>query len=111
MVWPSGAISPPTANPQGNSVTDFIFGEFSRHLRKLVNLYGRRSKGLPAGTGGIGLTTGMDQLNHLSRIALELGLPVEAINAAGGFFLQRIQGWRDELNVLHTGTGATLHTP
>lgn len=41
-----------------------------------------------------------DQVFILMEIAEELGLPVEAINQAGAFFLRRIEGWPDHVVVV-----------
>lgn len=54
---------------------------------------------------------GQDQTLELMRIAEELGLPVEAINQAGAFFLHRIGGWREDLVTVHEGPTATIHRP
>lgn len=47
----------------------------------------------------------------LMDIAEELGLPVEAINQAGAFFLHKQRGWEEQLVPLHTGTNATIFRP
>lgn len=54
---------------------------------------------------------GQDQMNELLRIALELGLPAEAVNPAGAFFLREFPDWRRDLVVHHRGPGATLLVP
>ncbi|MBW2263451.1 MAG: hypothetical protein JRG91_15910 [Deltaproteobacteria bacterium] len=56
-------------------------------------------------------SAGQEQTLALMHIAEELGLPVEAINQAGAFFLHRIEGWREELVTVHEGPGATIHRP
>jgi hypothetical protein len=50
-------------------------------------------------------------MNELLRMALELGLPAEAVNQAGAFFLRELPGWRDELVVHHRGTSAIVLVP
>ncbi len=54
---------------------------------------------------------GQDQINVLLQLALDLGLPVEAINQAAGFFLRDIEGWHAERVLLHAGPTARLYTP
>jgi len=48
---------------------------------------------------------------ELLELAEELGLPVEALNSAADFFVQRIPGWRDELEVLHRGRKSVVYRP
>ncbi|MCM2276990.1 MAG: hypothetical protein NDJ89_02820 [Oligoflexia bacterium] len=47
----------------------------------------------------------------LMELAESLGLPIEAINQAGGFFLLRIPSYEKHLKVLHQGTSATIFRP
>ncbi len=54
---------------------------------------------------------GMDQALALMEIAEELGLPVEAINQAGAYFLRRIRGWERHLVEIHRGRGARILRP
>jgi hypothetical protein len=54
---------------------------------------------------------GMDQAVTLMELAEELGLPVEAINQAGAFFLRRIEAWEEEIVAVHRGETATFHVP
>ena len=54
---------------------------------------------------------GMDQTLVLMGIAEELGLPVEAVNQAGAFFLRRIRGWERHLVELHRGRRARILRP
>ncbi len=54
---------------------------------------------------------GMDQAVTLMELAEELGLPVEAINQAGAFFLRRIEAWEEEIVAIHRGETATFHVP
>ena len=56
-------------------------------------------------------TADMEQTIALMKIAEDLGLPVEAINLAGGLFLRRIPGWEQNLVEVHRGPQATLHVP
>jgi hypothetical protein len=47
----------------------------------------------------------------LMEIAEDLGLPVETINQAGGYFLSKIPGYRKSLVLLHTGPQARIYRP
>ncbi len=58
----------------------------------------------PGGAGNEGLFT-------LMSIAEQLGLPVETINQAGAYFLNRIDGWQNEILLLHRGKSASIHRP
>lgn len=49
--------------------------------------------------------------NELLRIALDLGLPVEAVNQSAAFFLRAVPDWRDRLHVLHVGSLARVLVP
>jgi hypothetical protein len=53
----------------------------------------------------------MDQALVLMEIAERLGLPVEAINQAGAYFLRRVEGWRESLVKVHIGKSATILRP
>jgi len=48
---------------------------------------------------------------RLMEIALELGLPVEAINQAGSHFLHRIKDYSKHLVELHRGKKARIYRP
>lgn len=45
------------------------------------------------------------------ELALAQGLPLEAVNSAADFFLRRIPGWQEELEVLHAGPRARILRP
>lgn len=47
----------------------------------------------------------------LMEIGESLGLPVEAINQAGAFFLQKIPNWEKSLVEIYRGTSATIFRP
>jgi hypothetical protein len=53
----------------------------------------------------------MDQALLLMEIAEELGLPVEAINQAGAYFLHRVDGWRESLVKVRVGKSGTILRP
>jgi hypothetical protein len=44
-------------------------------------------------------------------LAKDLGLPVEALNTAADFFVERIPGWKDELETLRRGKRGTVFRP
>jgi len=55
---------------------------------------------------------GVESPRHaLLNFTHELGLPIEALNSAADFFVERIAGWRDEIEVLHRGTRGTIYRP
>lgn len=54
---------------------------------------------------------GMEQTLILLGIAEELGLPVEAVNPAGAFFLRRVRGWKSHLVEIHRGRRARILVP
>jgi hypothetical protein len=99
-------------------------------LRRFVELAGDRLEGDWVVIGGcvphllgLGVRTtldidvagppgsGPDQALALMEIAEELGLPVEAINLTGGFFLSKIEGWQQHVRVVHTGRSARVLVP
>lgn len=47
----------------------------------------------------------------LMDLAVDAGIPIEAVNSAADFFVRRIDGWRDELVVLVRGERATIYRP
>lgn len=47
----------------------------------------------------------------LLGLAADLGLPVEALNSAADFFVERIPGWTDEIEVLRKGRRGTIYRP
>lgn len=53
----------------------------------------------------------MAQTLRLMELAGELGLPVEAINQAGAFFLSRIKHTREDWVLLHRGPKAAIYRP
>ncbi len=48
---------------------------------------------------------------QLMELAEKLGLPVETINQAGSYFLNKIPDFQKHLVVLHRGTHATFYRP
>ena len=51
------------------------------------------------------------QALELLRITDEMGLPIETINQAGGFFLYQLKGFEKKLELLHKGPQAKIHRP
>ncbi len=47
----------------------------------------------------------------LLGLAADLGLPVEALNSAADFFVERIPKWTDEIVVLRKGKRGTVYRP
>lgn len=59
----------------------------------------------------IGLSGTADERLALMQLAERLGLPVEAVNSAADFFVSRIEGWRDELELFREGRSARIFRP
>lgn len=59
----------------------------------------------------VGLAGTSEERLALMNLATSAGLPVEAVNSAGDFFVRRIPSWRDELVPLIRGTRATIYRP
>jgi hypothetical protein len=47
----------------------------------------------------------------LLGLAAELGLPVEALNSAADYFVERIPGWTEEIAVLRKGKRGCVYRP
>jgi hypothetical protein len=47
----------------------------------------------------------------LMDLATAAAVPIEAVNSAADFFVRRIAGWRDQLELLHRGARATIYRP
>lgn len=52
-----------------------------------------------------------DQTLQLMEIAEDLGLPVEAINQAGSFFLRKIENWEDNLVLIKSSKSCRVFRP
>lgn len=59
----------------------------------------------------VGMSGTSDERYALMDLAVDVGLPVEAINSAADYFVRRIPGWRSELSVLQTGPQARVYRP
>jgi hypothetical protein len=47
----------------------------------------------------------------LLDLAAARGLPIEAVNSTVDYFVRRVPGWREHLEVLHAGPRATIYRP
>jgi len=59
----------------------------------------------------MGLGGTAEERYALMELAIELGLPVEAVNSAADFFVHRVEGWRNEIEVLRSGSRSTIYRP
>jgi hypothetical protein len=59
----------------------------------------------------VGLGGSPDDRLDLMRFADAMGLPIEAVNSAADYFVRRVHGWEQELELFLAGTGARLYRP
>lgn len=59
----------------------------------------------------IGLGGTPEERMALMDLAASLGISPEVVNSAADFFVRRIPGWRDEIEVLQTGPSCTIFRP
>jgi hypothetical protein len=59
----------------------------------------------------VGLTDAPGERLALMDAVFALGLPVEAVNSAADFFVHRISGWRDEIEILRQYTKCVFYRP
>ena len=59
----------------------------------------------------IGLAGTAEERYRLMEFASGEGLSIEAVNSAADFFVRRIPGWREHLEVLKRGPRATIYRP
>lgn len=59
----------------------------------------------------IGLTGTQEERFRLMQFAEGAGLPIEAVNTAADFFVRRIAGWRDEIELFRSGRRARIYRP
>lgn len=59
----------------------------------------------------VGLTGSPEERLRVMEIASEAGLPIEAVNSAADFFVRRIHGWRDEIEIFRKGPRARIYRP
>jgi len=59
----------------------------------------------------VGLTGAPDERLRVMELADEIGLPVEAVNSAADFFVRRIAGWRNEIEIFRTGPRVRIYRP
>jgi hypothetical protein len=101
-----------------------------KHLKRFLKIAGNRLSGdwviiggsvIPLIGGAYRVTNDIDLSGPetatqkdtvtLMEIAQEIGLPVEAINQAGAFFLKKVPSWRKQLVVVHRGKKASFFRP
>jgi hypothetical protein len=59
----------------------------------------------------IGLGESGAQRAKLLGLAFDLGLPVETLNSAADFFVERIDGWRQQIEPYRRGAKGTIFRP
>jgi hypothetical protein len=59
----------------------------------------------------VGLGGTPEERLQVMELAEEVGLPIEALNSAADFFVRRISGWREEIELFRTGPRARLFRP
>jgi hypothetical protein len=59
----------------------------------------------------VGVSGSASERFALMELAEGLGLPIEAVNSAADFFLFRIDGWLDQLELLRSGRKAKIFRP
>ncbi len=59
----------------------------------------------------IGIADASAQRPKLLSLAWDLGLPIETLNSAADFFVERIEGWRQEIAPLRKGSKGTIFRP
>jgi hypothetical protein len=59
----------------------------------------------------VGLGSSPDDRLDLMRFADAMGLPIEAVNSAADYFVRRIPGWNEELELFRTGRQARIFRP
>ena len=59
----------------------------------------------------IGLRGLAQERYALADFAVSQGLPVEAVNSAADYFVQKIDGWRAELQPFRSGARGKIHRP
>jgi len=59
----------------------------------------------------VGLTGTPEERLRVMELAEAVGLPVEAVNSAADFFVHRIEGWREEIEVFRSGPKARIYRP
>lgn len=59
----------------------------------------------------VGLSGTPEERLQVMALAEEVGLPIEAMNSAADFFVRRIPGWQEEIEIFRTGPRARLFRP
>lgn len=59
----------------------------------------------------IGLSGAPEERLTLMQFAQEMGLPIEAVNSAADFFVRRIPGWQEEIELFRSGQKSRIYRP
>lgn len=59
----------------------------------------------------VGLSGVPEERLDLMQFAEEMGLPIEAVNSAADFFVRRIPGWQEEIEIFRTGPKSRIYRP
>lgn len=59
----------------------------------------------------VGLSGASEGRLALMQFAQEMGLPIEAVNSAADFFVRRIPGWQEEIEIFRTGPTSRIYRP
>jgi hypothetical protein len=59
----------------------------------------------------VSLETSQEQRFRLMEFAAAAGLPIEAVNSAADFFVRRIAGWEQEIELFRSGSRGKIYRP
>ena len=59
----------------------------------------------------VGLSGAPEERLALMQFAEDMGLPIEAVNSAADFFVRRIPGWQEEIEIFRTGPKSRIYRP
>jgi hypothetical protein len=59
----------------------------------------------------VGLSGIPEERLALMQFAQDMGLPIEAVNSAADFFVRRIPGWQEEIEIFRTGPKSRIYRP
>jgi hypothetical protein len=93
-----------------DAITDRLDGEWLLIGGALVALWAEPRR-VTEDIDVVGMRGTPDERYALMNLAIELGLPIEVVNSAADFFVRRIPGWRDEVEVLQAGARSTVYRP
>ena len=92
------------------ALADRLDGEWLLIGGALVSLW-LRPRRVTEDVDIIGLEGTQEQRFALLRAAADLGLPVEAVNSAADFFVQKIDGWKEDTQVFLRGKRGVILRP